>query len=151
MVKLRGGDFVEAIRASMSIPGVFTPQRIDGRLLGDGGMTNNLPISVVQEMGADVVIAIDASDQLKKESELDTAGAMANQVLTIFVQKQTRTEIARLGPRDVLVRVSQEDMSASDFVKAAKGIDAGGQQAMKARTSLARFSAEPGRFLSQPV
>ena len=37
-------------------------------------------------------------------------------------------------------------MSASDFVKAAKGIDAGGQQAMKARTSLARFSAEPGRF-----
>ena len=146
LVKLRGGDFVEAIRASMSIPGIFTPQRIDGRLLGDGGMTNNLPVSVVQEMGADVVIAIDASDQLKKESELDTAGVMANQVLTIFVQKQTRTEIARLGPGDALVRVKVDEMSASDFVKAAKCIDAGYAQTMQARTTLARFSAEPGRF-----
>ena len=146
LVLLREGDFVESIRASMSIPGIFTPQRIRGRLLADGGLTKNLPISVVQAMGADVVIAIDASEQLKKEPELDTAGAMASQVLTIFVQKQMREEIARLGPGDALVRVKVEDMELTDFVKAAKGIDTGYQQMMQQRTALARFSAEPEPF-----
>jgi NTE family protein len=57
LVVLRKGDLVESLRASMSIPGLFTPQGIEGRLLADGGMARNLPISAVQEMGADVVIA----------------------------------------------------------------------------------------------
>jgi NTE family protein len=146
LVVLRKGDFVEAMRASMSIPAIFTPQRIDGRLLADGGLANNLPISIVQQMGADVVIAVDASEQLKKEADLDSASAMANQVLTIFVQRQTREEIARLGPGDALVRLKVEDMATTDFAKAAKGIDTGYRQIMERRTSLARFSAEPEPF-----
>src|SRR5947207_2693635 len=56
LVVLRDGDLVESLRASASIPAIFAPQRIGSRLLADGGMANNLPISVVQEMGADVVI-----------------------------------------------------------------------------------------------
>ena len=145
-VILREGDFVESIRASSSIPALFTPQRIGGRLLADGGMANNLPISVVQEMGADLVIAIDASEPLKQESELDTAAAMANQVLTIFVQRQMRQEIARLGPKDALVRVKIEDMGPTDFVKVANGIDVGYQQIMQQRAVLARFSTAPEAF-----
>jgi len=146
LMVLREGDFVESIRASMSIPAIFTPQRIGGRLLVDGGLANNLPISVVQEMGADVVIAIDASEQLKMESELDTAPVVANQVLSIFIQRQMRGEIARLGPGDALVRVKVEEMAPTDFVKAAKGIDAGYQQMMQRREGLARYSAGPETF-----
>src|SRR5439155_20205781 len=84
LVVLGKGDFVEAIRASMSVPGVFTPQKIDGHLLVDGGIASNLPIQTMQEMGADVIIAVDVSEQLKKAPELDSAVAMANQVLSIF-------------------------------------------------------------------
>src|SRR5262245_32139769 len=59
MVVLDHGDLAMAMRASMSIPGAFTPVEIDGRLLVDGGVARNLPVDVVQGMGADRVIAVD--------------------------------------------------------------------------------------------
>jgi NTE family protein len=58
VVVLRQGRVARAVRASCSIPGIVTPVEIDGRLLIDGGVVNNLPISVVRELGADVVIAV---------------------------------------------------------------------------------------------
>jgi NTE family protein len=57
-VVLREGRVAPAVRASSSVPGVMTPLELDGRLLADGGVVNNLPISVVRDMGADVVIAV---------------------------------------------------------------------------------------------
>lgn len=58
-VVIRKGTLSKAIRASMSIPGVFKPVDINGRQLIDGGMMNNMPVDVVRRMGADIVIAID--------------------------------------------------------------------------------------------
>lgn len=58
-VVISKGALSKAIRASMSIPGVFKPVNINGRQLIDGGMMNNLPVDVVRQMGADIVIAID--------------------------------------------------------------------------------------------
>jgi NTE family protein len=57
-VVLRTGRVAPAVRASCSVPGLVTPLELDGRLLVDGGVVNNLPISVVRDMGADVVIAV---------------------------------------------------------------------------------------------
>jgi len=58
-VVLREGDLAQAMRASMAIPVVFKPVKIDGRRLIDGGVLNNLPVDVAKDMGADIVIAID--------------------------------------------------------------------------------------------
>ncbi|MDR2848944.1 MAG: patatin-like phospholipase family protein [Verrucomicrobiota bacterium] len=58
-VVLDSGSLFDAIRASIAIPGVFTPMRLHGRHLVDGGLTNPLPVSVCRAMGADVVIAVD--------------------------------------------------------------------------------------------
>jgi NTE family protein len=146
LVVLRDGDFVESIRASMSVPAIFTPQKIDGRLLVDGGIASNLPIQTMQEMGADAIIAIDVSEGLKKEAELDTAIAMANQVLNIFIQKQTREQIARLGPGDALIRLKLEDIGTTELAKAGAGIQSGYDQVMQKRTALARFSVAPAQF-----
>ncbi len=57
-VVLREGRIAPAVRASCSVPGVITPLELGGRLLADGGVVNNLPISVVRDMGADVVLAV---------------------------------------------------------------------------------------------
>jgi NTE family protein len=57
-VVLREGDVLEAIRASIAIPGLFTPQRWRGRLLVDGGLTNPLPVDVARQLGAQFVIAV---------------------------------------------------------------------------------------------
>jgi NTE family protein len=58
-VPIRRGSLVAAIRASLSVPGLFTPVWIDGRLLIDGGVSNPLPVDVARDLGADVVIAVD--------------------------------------------------------------------------------------------
>jgi NTE family protein len=58
-IVMNDGPIAPAIRASCSVPGIFTPVRRSGRLLVDGGASNNLPVSVVEEMGADYVIAVD--------------------------------------------------------------------------------------------
>ncbi len=63
-VVLEEGDLIDAIRATVSIPGIFTPARLDARLLIDGGVVNPVPVSVVREMGADYVIAVDLSHDL---------------------------------------------------------------------------------------
>jgi NTE family protein len=58
-VVLQTGAIARAVRASAAIPGLFTPAEIDGRLLVDGGVVDNLPVDVAREMGADYVIAVD--------------------------------------------------------------------------------------------
>jgi len=64
-VVLREGSVVEAVRATISLPGIFAPTRLNDRLLVDGGLLNNLPADVVREMGAEVVIAVDVSADLE--------------------------------------------------------------------------------------
>ena len=68
-VVMSEGLLCDAMRASMSIPGVFKPVIQNGRMLMDGGLLNNLPVDVVKAMGADVVIAIDLQQKQHKDRE----------------------------------------------------------------------------------
>ena len=63
-VVIRSGDVIEAVRASISVPGIFTPVRSNGRILVDGGLTNPVPVSAVRAMGADIVIAVDLNHRI---------------------------------------------------------------------------------------
>jgi len=65
------GSVAEAVRASISIPGIFVPEKVEDRLLVDGGVVDPLPIFVVKEMGADITIAVDVS-QFQSETEVTT-------------------------------------------------------------------------------
>jgi len=63
-VVIRSGDVIEAVRASISVPGIFTPVRSNGHILVDGGLTNPVPVSVARAMGADIVIAVDLNHEI---------------------------------------------------------------------------------------
>ena len=63
-VVIQEGDIIEAVRASISVPGIFTPVRKDNMSLVDGGLVNPVPVSVVREMGADFVIAVDLNHDI---------------------------------------------------------------------------------------
>ena len=63
-VWLREGSMVNAVRASASLPGLFTPSQFDGRLLVDGALVNPVPVSLCRAMGADIVIAVDLNSDL---------------------------------------------------------------------------------------
>ncbi|MEA3407395.1 MAG: patatin-like phospholipase family protein [Chloroflexota bacterium] len=70
-VVLREGRVVDAVRATISLPGIFAPVERDGRLLVDGGVLNDLPADVVRRMEADVVIAVDVATASEAMSSLD--------------------------------------------------------------------------------
>lgn len=81
---LSSGSLPEAMRASMSIPGVFTPVDSANALLVDGGALNNFPVDVVREMGADVVIGVDLSNGLLERDELNSVAGVLRQLINIM-------------------------------------------------------------------
>ncbi len=81
----------ECVRASMSIPGIFTPVRMDGRLLVDGGVLERVPCIPLREAGADVVIGVDVGYRGGvKRIETPTARALADRSLDIMMWHITR-------------------------------------------------------------
>ena len=76
-VIISSGNLIEAVRASISIPGIFTPVEMNGKTLVDGGIVNNTPIDTVKKMGADVIIAVDLPvSTLGEKTELDMFGVI---------------------------------------------------------------------------
>ena len=124
-VVLGRGSLARAIRASMSIPAVFAPIEIDGRLLVDGGVADNLPIDVVRDMGADLVIAVDIGTPLAGREQLDSALAVANQLAGFLTRRNTEAQIATLGPRDILIVPDLGDIQTADFPRVTEAVDKG--------------------------
>ncbi len=102
-VVLKTGDLATAIRASMAVPAVFSPVEIDDRLLVDGGLAMNLPISVVREMGADIIIAVDIGGPRRERDEIANLLQMLDQIAGLVTWRNTQEEIATLTARDLLL------------------------------------------------
>ena len=124
------GNLGMAIRASMSIPAVFTPAEIDGRLLVDGGIVNNLPISVARDMGADIVIAVDISTPLLSQEEIDSVLVITSQLTGLMTRGNVRQQIATLTEKDVFIVPDLGEVSTTDFKEFAKAIPPGHAAAM---------------------
>ncbi|MGB5131392.1 MAG: patatin-like phospholipase family protein [Steroidobacteraceae bacterium] len=112
---LAGGDLTEALRASMSAPGVFAPVEVNDRLLVDGGLVENLPVDVARAMGVDIIIAVDVGSQPVGRRELNSALAVSNQMLTIMMQRETDRQRGLLVNGDVLIEPSLGTMASLDF------------------------------------
>jgi NTE family protein len=83
------GALPVALRASMAIPGAFTPVYTDNQVLIDGGMTNNFPTDVALSMGADVVIGVDVQAPLRGKDELTGSQALLSQIVEIAMGQHT--------------------------------------------------------------
>src|SRR5271168_868973 len=127
-VPMDRGDLAIAMRASMSAPGVFAPVELDGRLLVDGGLAENLPISVAREMHADILIVSDVSFPLQTRAGLDSALSISNQMLAILVRKDSDRQRANLGSRDVLIEPNLGQAAVTDFT-APNNVIARGEEA----------------------
>jgi NTE family protein len=124
-VVLDSGDLASAIRASMSIPGFFAPVEIDGRLLVDGGVTNNLPVDVVRQMGADMAIVVDISTPLMDKEALGSVFSIVLQLTGIMTRGNTEEQLATLSENDVLIVPDLGSITTGDFTKAAEGVEMG--------------------------
>jgi NTE family protein len=130
------GDLARSIRASMSVPAVFAPVRIGDRLLVDGGIVGNLPVDVMQEMGVDIIIAVDVEFPLYGPEDLESVLTISEQMLTILIRKETLRQIERLGDRDVLIRPELGLYASSNFSDILSTIDPGVTAAQEQSTKL---------------
>ena len=83
-VVMDSGVLPLAMRASMAIPGAFEPVYLDGMLLVDGGISNNFPVDVAKDMGAEITIGVDLSTGLKDVEGLDNITGMVNQLVAFM-------------------------------------------------------------------
>ncbi|HXI21937.1 MAG TPA: patatin-like phospholipase family protein, partial [Gemmatimonadales bacterium] len=110
-VVLRDGDLAQAVRASMSLPVVFEPERLDGRYLADGALVDNVPAATAREEGARHLIVSDATEHLADSANLASPLVVAEQLLNfLFTQPE-----APLGPEDRLVRPEVDGFRSLNF------------------------------------
>jgi NTE family protein len=124
-VVFRKGHLPQVIRASMSIPAVFAPVELDGRLLVDGGMTDNIPLDVAREMGVDVAIVVDIGTPLRNRKQLTTVVDVLNQSITLMTRRNSEEQLAALHKDDILIQPSLASFGVTDFGRAEEMIDAG--------------------------
>jgi len=139
-VVLSSGSLVDAMRASMSIPGALEPMQIDGRLLVDGGVSDNLPVDVVKAAGIDVVIAVSLGTPLSPTEDLTSVLAITDQLTTIMTQQNTRIQISNLGPDDVLIEPDLREVGTADFTEAVDAVAYGVEAAEAAAGQFRRYA-----------
>jgi NTE family protein len=138
-VILKNGDLANAMRASMAVSGVFPPIEIDGKLLVDGGLSNNVPIDVVRQMGADIAIVVSFPVQLKKRKELNSALSIILQSIDLLVGQNSLEQLKTLRKQDILIIPKLGDIGAGSFDRAADAIPIGEQAAMGVEARLRRL------------
>ncbi|NWB45982.1 patatin-like phospholipase family protein [Pseudomonas gingeri] len=124
-IVFRRGHLPQVVRASMSIPAVFAPVELDGRLLVDGGMTDNIPLDVVREMGVDIAIVVDIGTPLRSRKQLATVVDVLNQSITLMTRRNSEEQLATLHRNDILIQPALASYGSTDFGRAQDIIDAG--------------------------
>lgn len=116
-VVFRSGELYTAMRASMSIPGVFAPVRQGNWVLVDGGLRNNFPTDVAKGMGADVVIGVSVQDTaLRKADEIVAVTDVIQQMIDLATRRKFEDNLKKC---DLVIRVPVRGYSASSFSPAA--------------------------------
>ena len=113
------GPLYEAMRASMSVPGIFSPVELRGRILGDGGLVDNLPVDVVRAMGAEVIIAVNIGTPLAPREALSSIIGLTGQMINILTEQNVRIQLASLKEGDVLIPPNLGALTSSDFDQSA--------------------------------
>jgi NTE family protein len=142
-VTIDSGDLTSAMRASMSAPGVFAPVERDGRLLVDGGISENLPVDIARAMGVDILIVVDVGSPLLTREKLNSVPVISNQMIAILIQRNTREQLEKLKAQDVLIAPPLGDTSSFDFGNVKRVIAVGERAAQASAERLAALAMTP--------
>lgn len=126
-VVLTEGLVADAVRASISVPGIFTPKKIGNQLLVDGGVVDRVPVSVVRDMGADYVIAVNVA-HVKQDVEVNSIYDVIMQSLDIMQMELVKTKEIKA---DVLLKPRVEKYSSSSFTQIEEIVAIGEMEARK--------------------
>jgi NTE family protein len=146
MVVLESGDLATAMRASMAIPGAFSPVVTDQYILSDGGMVRNIPVDVARQLCADVVIVVNLVEPPVPREKLQTAAQLASRSNGVMIEANERAQLATLTPRDVLIDVHMGDITTSSFERVPETVPLGEAAARGAAAQLAALSVPAPQY-----
>lgn len=142
---LDSGNLATAMRASMAVPGAFTPVEIDGTLLVDGGVVDNIPVETVRAMGADVIIAVDvcASGADVSARDLSSISGILGQMYSV-VQRPQQEQMLKLA--DVVIQPDMRGYSAGQFHAISEILPRGELAARGVTNQLAAYAVSKNAF-----
>jgi NTE family protein len=127
----------------MAIPGVFAPVEKDGMLLVDGGLLNNLPVDVVKEMGAEIVIAVALDPPVPDIKQMKSIFGVARRTLSVMIIDNERRN---LGLADLVIMPDLKGLGAGDYPSYKEFISRGYRAAEAKRFLLERLAVSPGEY-----
>ena len=142
------GELTNVMRASMSVPVAIAPVEINGKILVDGMLVNNLPVDVARSMGADIIIAVNVGTPLMKREELGSILGIAGQMISILTEQNVQAALASLKPTDILISPELGDFTTSDFDNLPITLPIGEAAARKVSDKLSRLSLPPEQYAS---
>ncbi len=140
---LKKGDLGLALFASMSIPALLPPVELDGRLLIDGSVANNVPIDIVRNMGADFIIVVDVGSPLLTKNDITSVLSVTDQLIRLLGHNNSVRQIdalkkSKLG--HIIIRPDLADLTNGDFMKITEAIPKGAIAARKFKTELSQYA-----------
>lgn len=151
-VIIDSGNIIDAMQASASVPGAVQPLEIEGRLLVDGGIANNLPVDIVREMGADIIIAVDIGSALEASNQFTSTVQVLGQLSTILTNASTQRQIKLLTEQDIYIRPEIDDLSTTDWSDLPESLNRGLIAAKLLEQNIARLAVsntEYDRYLAE--
>ena len=145
-VVLSHGSLAKSIYASSSIPGGFQPIRINGIDLVDGGVSDNIPIQVARDMGADIIIAVDVSENFDEDLDVNSYFVVMGQLVNILMRKNANESLQTLSEKDILLTPDLVGFGGLDADKYAQIIQKGVDIATASQDKLQKLSISPEAY-----
>lgn len=140
-VILRRGDLATALRASMSIPALLPAVERNGKILVDGGISNNFPTDVARAMCGDVLIGVNLPDATPDRRQLTSVTGTVTQLMALMVSRQEKINQASLTEGDVVLLPNTQDIKLLDFHRATDAIELGSQAVLASMNRLEKIIA----------
>ncbi|MCZ6673191.1 MAG: patatin-like phospholipase family protein [Verrucomicrobia bacterium] len=147
-VVLKSGNLGRAMRASMSVPTIFAPVEVDGRILVDGGIADNLPVDVARQMGADVLIVVDVGSPLRNKDQITNALTVTDQLTRLLTGRNVIASLSSISADDILIKPILGSITAIQFDRAAEAVPLGEAAAREASAELLNLSLSVEDFAS---
>ena len=148
MVVLDHGDIAAAMRASMAIPGAFSPVVTDKYLLADGFVVRNLPIDVVRDTCADIVIAVNLLKPTVTREQLVGPATLISRSNDVMMEANERLQLQTLTARDILIDVDLGDIGSTQFERTVETIALGEKAAQAMAKQLAQLSVSQEEYVA---
>jgi NTE family protein len=141
-----GGDLAECMMASLAVPTVFAPVRVQGRLYSDGLLFDNLPVKAALERHPRAIVLVDVTTPIQRKESYESVVSVAMRLLDSSIGDNMRRQLEALRPGDVVLRPQAAELGNFDYAHAGIAFERGRQTALDAAAQLKPLALSPEAY-----